>query len=130
MGNKFYGEGNLGSDPTLRNTDSSDTESDSVCNLWIFFDKPRPVEDGEGFEDKGGFWMNTEIWGKRGENCHSVLRKGDRVSVDGSLVQKKWKDGEDRDRSELCVKARRVNPDIIVVESTKEREAATEAQVS
>ena len=129
MGNKFYGEGNLGKDPTLRNT-SSDAESDSVCNLWIFFDKPRPVEDGDGFEDKGGFWMNTEIWGKRGENCYKVLKKGDRVSVDGSLIMKEWKDCEDRDRSEICVRARRVNPDIIAVESTKVRETTTEAQAS
>ena len=129
MGNKFYGEGNLGSDPTLRNT-SSDVKSDSVCNLWIFFDKPRPTEDGEGFEDRGGFWMNTEIWGKRGENCYKVLKKGDRVSVDGSLIMKEWKDGEDRDRSEICVRARRVNPDIIAVESTKVRETTTEAQAS
>ena len=48
MGNKFFGEGNLGQDPELKFTGEGDDTA--VCNLRVYFDKPVPVD--EGFEDK------------------------------------------------------------------------------
>ncbi len=113
MGNKFSGEGNLGLDPELKHLDDKDDEQ-SVCNMRIYFDKPVPT--GDGFEDKGGFWMNVEIWGKRAIKCGELLKKGHRVAVDGSFIEKSWKDKESgEDRSGLVVRAKRVNPDLMLV---------------
>ncbi len=115
MGNKFSGEGNLGTDPELRNTGGDD--DDAVCNLRIYFDKPVPVDDG--FEDKGGFWMNVEIWGKRAIACSNLLKKGNRVSVEGALIEKRWEDDSNEEKSMLVIRARRVNPELMTVESIK-----------
>ena len=118
MGNKFNGEGNLGIDPELNRRDSKDDDN-AVCNLRIYFDKPVPLEDGS-FEDKGGFWMNVEIWGKRGIRCHELLKKGNRVTVDGSIIGKKWKDKESgEDQFGLVVRAKRVTPDLMTVDTLK-----------
>ncbi len=124
MGNKFSGEGNLGADPELRHNEGEHDDK-AVCNLRIYFDKPVPVDDG--FEDKGGFWLNVEIWGKRGIACNALLQKGNRVTVDGSLIQKEWVDnGEERSR--IVLRAKRVSPDIMIVESIKPKKEANHAQ--
>jgi single-strand DNA-binding protein len=121
MGNKFYGEGNLGTDPELKRLDPDDDEN-AVCNLRIYFDKPVPKKDGDGFEDKGGFWMNVEIWGKRGIACHQLLKKGNRVTVDGSFIGKRWNDKDSgEEQFGLTVRAKRVNPDLMIVESIKKK---------
>jgi len=119
MGNRFYGEGNLGADPELRYTRDGDDDS-AVCNLRVYFDKPVPVEDG-GFEDKGGFWMNVELWGPRGVACADLLAKGARVQVEGSLIGKRWQDESGEDRTGLAVRARRVNPDLMTVDALKQK---------
>ena len=120
MGNKFYGEGNLGTNPELRRKTGSNEDNDAVCNMRIYFDKPVPQEGG-GFEDKGGFWMNVELWGKRGIRSNELLLKGTRVVVEGSIIGKNWKDGiTGEDRVTLVVRAKRVNPDLMVVESFKQ----------
>ena len=119
MGNKFSGEGNLGQDPEVKRLDDKDAEQ-AVCNLRIYFDKPVPTDDG--FEDKGGFWMNVEIWGKRAIRCGELLKKGQRVAVDGSIIEKSWKDKDSaEDRSGLVVRAKRVNPDLMLVNSMTEK---------
>ena len=116
MGNRFYGEGNLGNDPELKQFDDK-----TVCNLRIYFDKPVPNDQG-GFDDKGGFWMNVEIWGKRGIACSELLSKGDRVSVEGSIIGKSWNDKETGDeRTALVIRAKRVNPDVIIVDGIRTR---------
>jgi len=117
MSNKFYGEGNLGADPELKSFDENDDDK-AVCNLRVYFDKPVPLDDG-GFEDRGGFWLNVEIWGKRGITCSEVLKKGKRIYAEGSLIEKTWEDGNGEGRSSLVLRAKRVNPDISSVDSLK-----------
>lgn len=122
MGNRFYGEGNLGADPELKQLED-DNDDKAVCNLRIYFDKPVPSDDSDsGFEDKGGFWMNVEIWGKRGIACDNQLSKGNRVTVEGSIIGKEWTDKENgAERVSLVVRARRVNPDMMIVDTIKQR---------
>ncbi len=105
MSNKFYGTGNLGAGPELKQLEDS-----VVCNLRVYFDRPVPVEDD--FEDKGGFWLNVEAWDKLAQACHDVLTKGDRVHVEGSLVEKHWKNDKDEDQSSFVLKAKRISSDI------------------
>ncbi|MBT7209425.1 MAG: single-stranded DNA-binding protein [Gammaproteobacteria bacterium] len=121
MGNKFNGEGNLGITPELKRLEK-DNDDQAVCNLRIYFDRPVPKQDDEGFEDKGGFWMNVEIWGKRGIRCYEMLAKGNRVTVDGSIIGKKWNDRESgEEQFSLVVRAKRVNPDLMTVDSIKQK---------
>jgi single-strand DNA-binding protein len=119
MGNKFTGEGNLGQDPVLKRTGGDDDEK-AVCNLRIYFDRPVPKDEG-GFDDKGGFWMDVEIWGKRAVACASLLIKGSRVVVEGSLIGQSWKGDDDQDHYKVIVRAKRVSPDLMIVGSIKSK---------
>ena len=120
MGNKFTGEGNLGQNPELKRTGGEDDDK-AVCNLRIYFDRPVPKDDG-GFDDKGGFWMDVEIWGKRAVACANLLTKGSRVVIEGSLIGQNWKDDEDQDRHKLIVRAKRVSPDLMTVDAIKSKD--------
>jgi single-strand DNA-binding protein len=82
MANAFRGRGNLEQDPELRNV-KVEGEARQVCALRIYFD--RQVPNGEEFEDRGGFWLDADLWGPRAEDAARVLRKGMRVYVEGSL---------------------------------------------
>jgi single-strand DNA-binding protein len=125
MSNKFSGRGNLGADPELRYTAGEDSEP--VCSLRIFFDRPKPDGNG-GFEDRGGFWLDASLWGKRGEAAARLLRKGARVSVSGELYEEAWQDkdtGEDRRR--LRLRADHVDPELSRLEALTWRPRSEEA---
>jgi single-strand DNA-binding protein len=125
MSNKFSGRGNLGADPELRYTVGED--SDPVCSLRIFFDRPKPDGNG-GFEDKGGFWMDASLWGARGETAARLLKKGARVAVTGELYEEAWQDKESgEDRSKLRVRADNVDLDLNRLESVAWRARSDEA---
>lgn len=125
MSNKFYGEGNLGANPDLKIIDQNDPDR-MVSNLRVYFDNSIPKDDG-GFEDKDGFWMNVEIWGKRAQACHDLFKKGDRVSVAGKVVSQTWeedKDGVIIERQRFQIKANRVNADLLSQARNKTDEAS------
>ena len=125
MANKFYGRGNLGADPELRYTPGDDSQA--VCALRVFFDRPKPDGNG-GFEDKGGFWMNVAYWGTRGEAAHRVLEKGARVTVAGELHEETWQDKQSGEsRSRLSVRADTVDLDLSRIERVTWRAKTEEA---
>lgn len=102
MTNRFQGTGNLAAAPTLKAIEVNG-ERRTCAELRVYFDRPLPDGTG-GFEDKGGFWLNVTLWGKRAEQAARVLAKGARVFVEGDLVQHTWTDqgsGEARSRLEL-----------------------------
>jgi len=114
MANKFSGRGNLGTDPELRYTAGEDSEP--VCSLRVFFDRPKPDGNG-GFDDKGGFWLDVSLWGTRGEAAARLLKKGTRVSVMGELYEDAWQDNESgEDRCKLRLRATHVDLDLARLE--------------
>jgi single-strand DNA-binding protein len=56
----------------------------------------RPKKDGVQEAD----WFDCEAWGKTAEFVANYIKKGNRVSIAGSLKQEKWesKDGEKRNK--------------------------------
>lgn len=100
MANRFEGRGNLAAAPELKRVDV-DGEERLVAGLRIYFD--RQVPDGEdGFVDRGGFWLNANLWGERAEGIARLLPKGARIHVTGTLVQDAWRDADsDEERRAL-----------------------------
>lgn len=95
--NRFSGVGNLGDKPKHKSVQVGD-ESRDVLDLRIYFD--RPVPDGDGsYTDKGGFWLNANLWGNRAKPLSELLDKGMRVRVEGTLIQETWEDREGEERS-------------------------------
>ena len=114
----FSDIGNLGADPELKDVEV-DGEPRRVTEMRIRFDRPVPTDNG--FEDKGGFWLDVSLWDKRGgERAAEVLRKGARVFVRGTLVQDTWKDRETGgDRSKFKLLAHYIALDLARMESVE-----------
>ena len=114
MSTRFIGEGNLGQHPELQYiTDPQNPDmKQTVVNLRVYFDNSVPVTNADGekdFEDKGGFWLDVNVWGERAVKCAELLQKGVRLSIEGALQNQVWEDKESGEqRSKLCLRARRI----------------------
>lgn len=94
--NKISLDGRLGRDAELRYTPAGDP----VLSFTVASDI--------GFGDrKTTNWFNCQVWGKRGESLKEFLKKGQQVTVYGSLTLREWQDNEG---------AKRLSPDVRVDE--------------
>ncbi len=95
--NKAILIGNLGADPELRYTQSSQ----AVLRLR--------VATNESFMNKSGErqsrteWHTVVVWGKRAEGLNKVLSKGKPLYVEGRIQTRSWegKDGSKRQSTEI-----------------------------
>jgi single-strand DNA-binding protein len=86
MPNSFHGKGNLGDAPTLKTVSVSGKDR-KVAEMRVMFDEYSYDETTKEYTQAGGFWLGVSIWDDRAENAARLLRKGCRVSVDGTLRQ-------------------------------------------
>ncbi|ODS23558.1 hypothetical protein AB835_08065 [Candidatus Endobugula sertula] len=83
MQNFFAQEGNLGKSPELIDVP---TDDGTVKKLKLSVRFPYNVRQPNGeFGDTKGMWMTVEMWGRQSEKLHSLLQKGARVFVMGTL---------------------------------------------
>lgn len=109
MSNRFEGNGNLGDAPALKRVRVGD-EQRPVLELSIYFDRRVPTGEG-AFAEKGGFWLNANLWGKRAEIAAPLLAKGARVHAIGELELETWDDdGEERSAFKLNLDALTIDP--------------------
>lgn len=93
--------GNLGADPELRLTQGGQ----AVLNLRLacsetYIDKDKKQERTE--------WITCVVWNKRAEGLAKILKKGDRILVEGSLRTSKYQDRDGNDRYKTEVVAREI----------------------
>jgi single-strand DNA-binding protein len=94
--------GNLGADPELRMTGGGQ----AVLNLRLattesYLDKDKARQERTE-------WHSVVVWGKRAEGLNKILRKGDRVFVEGGLRTTKYQDRDGNDRYKTEVVAQNV----------------------
>jgi single-strand DNA-binding protein len=94
--------GNLGADPELRMTSGGQ----AVLNMRLattesYLDKNK--ERQERTE-----WHNVVVWGKRAEGLSKIVRKGDRVFIEGGLRTTSYEDREGNKRYKTDVIASNV----------------------
>jgi single-strand DNA-binding protein len=106
MSTRFYGEGNIGSEPEYREFANGNDEPRRLLRLNVYFDNPVPVKDG--YEDRGGFWAPVELWHRDAERWSTLYQKGMRVLVEGRTVRDEWEDSEENPRVTFKIDARRV----------------------
>lgn len=89
--------GNLGADPDLRYTQGGQ----AVCNLRLATTESYKDKSGEMQERTD--WHNVVVWGKRGEALGKLLKKGERIFVEGGLRTSSYEDknGEKRFKTEV-----------------------------
>ena len=61
------------------------------------------VADSAG-RDKGTIWWSCSIYGKRAESLGPYLKKGQAVTVAGSVSQRKWTDKEGQEKTSMDVR--------------------------
>ncbi|WP_110648741.1 single-stranded DNA-binding protein [Salinicola peritrichatus] len=108
MSTRFYGEGNIGSQPELRTFPGNGNEAPrALLRVNVRFDNLVPTD--AGMVDRGGFWANVEIWHRDAGAWANLYQQGMRVMVSGRMVQDTWKDRDTgEDRSAFKVQADRV----------------------
>lgn len=104
--NTFIGIGNLGSDPTLRNTPSGSP----VTNFSIAIDRKyyRGTGDNRTLV-KETDWIPVVCWGSLAQVCSRYLRKGSKVSVQGALRPRTYTDSQGNTRTAFEIVASEVN---------------------
>ena len=115
MSSKFIGKGNLGNAPTLKHP-NVEGEPSALVEMYVYFDRLVPVEDG--YEDRGGFWLNVEYWAEEdwAERVARLLVRGCRIRVEGSLVLNTW-ENEEGPGSRLILKAKEITLDLARVDT-------------
>lgn len=83
--------GNLGRDAELRSIASGE----QVLSF--------SVADSLG-RDKPTIWWNCQLWGKRAAALADYLRKGQQVTVSGSVSEREWTDKEGAQRKTMEVR--------------------------
>lgn len=71
--------GNLGRDPEMKFTPSGS----AVCNFSIAVNRQYNAPDGT--QVKETTWLRCNVWGKAGEACNKILKKGQKVLIEGRL---------------------------------------------
>jgi single-strand DNA-binding protein len=95
--NKVILIGNLGKDPELRYTPSSQpVASFSLATTERWNDK-------NGQRQERTEWHNIVVWGKLGELCNQYLKKGRSAYIEGRISTRSWddKDGNKKYRTEI-----------------------------
>jgi single-strand DNA-binding protein len=89
--------GNLGQDPELRYTQSSQ----AMLKMRLATTESYVNRDKERQERTD--WHNVIVWGKRAEALNKFLGKGDRICVEGRIQTRSWEanDGGKRYATEI-----------------------------
>jgi single-strand DNA-binding protein len=88
--------GNLGADPELRMT------AGGQAVLKMRLATTESYLDRDKARQERTEWHNVVVWGKRAEGLGKIVRKGDRIFIEGGLRTSSYeKDGEKRYRTEV-----------------------------
>lgn len=90
--NKVMLIGNLTRDPNLRYTPNNT----AVCSFGLATNRSWSTDEG-GLEERTDF-HNIVAWAKLAEICDQILKKGDKVYLEGRIQTREWKSDEGDDR--------------------------------
>jgi single-strand DNA-binding protein len=98
--------GNIGFDPVLRYTPNG------VAVVDLRVGTTRRFQAGEEWQDGETLWFDVSCWKQLAENVAGSLKKGDRVTVNGKLLQRSWTREDGTVSSRLVVDASFVGADL------------------
>lgn len=92
-------EGRLGADPEVKYTQAGK----QVTELRIAATASHKGQNGQWEDDGDPLWVTAPFWGEQHGHLADTLKKGDRVTVTGTLIQRGWvgNDGQRRTSLEL-----------------------------
>lgn len=93
-------EGNLGKDPEVRYTQSGK----QVTELHIAATASRKDQNGNWEDDGDPLWVTAPFWGEQYGHLADALKKGDKVTVSGVLIQRGWEGNDGQRRTSLEIR--------------------------
>ncbi len=87
--------GNLTADPELRFTPAGD----AVASFTVAQTPRRYDRNTNQWADQDAIFLRVTVWRQQGENVAESLQRGDRVTVEGTMRQRSYKDREDQTRT-------------------------------
>lgn len=87
--NQFIFIGNVGKDPELKTTGNGT----AYCNVSVAVNKRYKDDSGETKTLTN--WFSVTLWGKKAETLSKYIKKGATIAVNGELVTRKRKVGEE-----------------------------------
>ncbi len=90
--NKIILVGRLGRDPEMSYTPNGL----AVTKFSLAVNRISKSQSGERQEDTD--WYNITAWGKQAETCNTVLKKGQKLYVDGRFAPRKYTDRSGAER--------------------------------
>ena len=101
MNNTYKNTVTLCRDPDLKSTNSGKL----ISTYTVFFNqKARADKDGSTL-----CFIEVEAWEKTGEEL-AKLNKGDIIEISGDLIQRRWKDTENRNQSKFLINVKSFTP--------------------
>lgn len=101
--NRVFVTGNLVRDPELRRLPSGS----ALCNACVAVSEKFEGKDGNMVERT--VFLEFVVWEQQAEWCGQNLRKGDRITLEGSLQQDNWTDDKGNKRTKIKARADRVH---------------------
>jgi single-strand binding protein len=115
-------EGNLGQDPEVRYTQSGK----QVTELRIAATASHKDQNGNWEDDGDPLWVTATFWGEQYGHLADALKKGDKVTVSGVLIQRGWEGNDGQRRTSLEVKFPRFKG-VIPRKNTSQQQASFNA---
>lgn len=92
----FRFDGNVGMTPELRfqpGNERSNNEPRPLLKFNVKYDRLVKTQDpDQPYEDKGGFWVSIDYWGRDAELLSKLIQKGMRVHIEGEPRMDIWED--------------------------------------
>ena len=95
--NRTFQIGNLVKDAQLKYT------VNEKAKLEFTIANNRRKKVGDQYIDNA-YFFDIEIWGKYAETMESLLKKGNKIAVDGELIQKQFQDTVGNKRSRILIR--------------------------
>jgi len=86
--NKVQLIGNLGKDPEVKQLDSGKT----LAKMSLATSENYKNADGEKVTDTQ--WHNLVAWGKTAQIAEQYLKKGNKIAIEGKLINRSYEDKE------------------------------------
>ena len=119
---------NLATDPEIKPV-SVNGEPKQVLTFRSYFDRYVPGDNGP--VEKGGFYMDCEVWNERlHENIQKFLKKGVRVTILGELIAHNWVDKSEQERVGFKVEVKEITLVLSSINSMELRKTGKDRQQS
>ena len=99
--NKVILVGHLGKDPEVRHLDGGVTVASFPLATSETYNK-----DGKRVEQTE--WHRLEVWGNLANVAETIIKKGDRICIEGKIRTEKWEDKEGNARTSVKIKVERI----------------------